>query len=283
MEKKNINYKTQMTDSDFTRLSTFITKRLGIKMGEVKRVMLQSRLQKRLSVMQYSSFEEYINYVFSSEGQKAELYTMIDLVTTNKTDFFREPVHFDFLTNTAIPQILANQSNRKNFKIWSAGCSSGEEPYTLGIVLSEYKRSNKHPDFEIFASDLSARILKKASMAIYPEERISNIPIDLKKRYFLKSKDPKNRTVKIVPELRSKVKYARLNFMDANYPINNDLDIIFCRNVLIYFNREIQLSVIGKLLSKLKPGGYFFLGHSESITDMHLPLTRIQPTIFRKN
>ena len=119
-------------------------------------------------------------------------------------------------------------------------------------------------------------------MAIYPEERISNIPIDLKKRYFLKSKDKEKRSVKIVSELRSKVKYARLNFMDADYSISNDMDIIFCRNVLIYFNREIQLSVISKLLSKLKSGGYFFLGHSESITDMDLPLTRIQPTIFRK-
>ncbi|MCK4922516.1 MAG: hypothetical protein KAS71_15795 [Bacteroidales bacterium] len=271
-----------MTDSDFTQLSTFITKRLGIKMGEVKRVMLQSRLQKRLAVLQYSSFEEYIDYVFSAEGQKAELFTMIDLVTTNKTDFFREPVHFDFLKNTAIPQFLDDESNRKNIKIWSAGCSSGEEPYTLGIVMSEYKRLNKAPDFEIFASDLSARILKKASIAIYPEDRISNIPIDLKRRYFLKSKDKEKRSVKVVSELRSKVKYARLNFMDTDYPVKDNFDIIFCRNVLIYFNREIQLAVISKLLSKLKSGGYFFLGHSESITDMDLPLTRIQPTIFRK-
>jgi chemotaxis protein methyltransferase CheR len=275
-------YKQIMTDEDFGKLSSFVYDELGIKMPYPKKIMLQSRLQKRLADLKIETFKEYIEFVFSKEGQVDEIIKMIDLITTNKTDFFREPAHFDYLTETALPEICQGRSSKKIIRIWSAGCSSGEEPYTIAIVLKEFFKDHPEFDFEIFGTDISLRILQKASTAIYPEDRISTIPLDLKRKYFLKSKDHTNKTVRLIPEIRSKVAFQRLNFMDSYYAVEKEFDIVFCRNVLIYFDRETQQQVITKLSSKLKPDGIFFLGHSESITNMKVPLRQIKPTVFRK-
>jgi len=273
-------YKTKLDDSDFRRLSEFIYTELGIKMPDVKKIMLQGRLQKRLSDLQKNSFKDYIDFVFSKEGHE-ELINMVDIVTTNKTDFFRESVHFDFLTNRILPEYLQS-TNRPNLKVWSAGCSSGEEPYTLAMVLSEFKELNKDFDFQITGSDISTRMLSKAVAAIYSEERVAPVSMNLKKKYLLRSINDEKRTVRIVPELRKKVNFTRVNFMDNAYPLNGMFDVIFCRNVLIYFDRKTQENVINKLCSKLKPGGYFLLGHSESISNYRVPLKQIQSTIFIK-
>jgi len=175
------------------------------------------------------------------------------------------------------------QVRRQNYvKVWSAGCSSGEEPYTLAIVLSEFAKRFRGFDFQILGSDLSTIVLEKAVTAIYPEERVSVIPMDLKKKYLLKSKDRTKPTVRIVPELRAKTSFMRLNFMDDFYDVPNNFDIIFCRNVLIYFDRSTQEKVINKLCRHLKPGGYFFLGHSESVTGINVPLKQLKPTVFKR-
>ncbi|OFX75677.1 MAG: chemotaxis protein CheR [Bacteroidetes bacterium GWE2_29_8] len=283
LQKISNIYKAQMTNADFDKLSKFIYTTLGIKMPDVKKLMLQSRLQKRLSELNFASYAEYISYVFSKEGQANELTNLMDIVTTNKTDFFREPTHFEHLTQVILPEFINYYSGKRVLKVWSAGCSSGEEPYTLAIVLTEFAKKNPNFDFSIYGTDISSRILNKAMIAVYGEDRISDIPIELKSKYFLKSKDRIKKTVRVVTELRNKVKFERLNFMDSNYSSVNELfDIIFCRNVLIYFDRDTQESVINKLASKLKTGGYFFLGHSESITNMKVPLKHIKPTIFAK-
>jgi chemotaxis protein methyltransferase CheR len=275
-------YKQVMTDEDFGKLSSFVYEELGIKMPYVKKVMLQSRLQKRLADLKIGSFKDYIEFVFSKEGQESEIIKMIDLITTNKTDFFRESSHFDYLTTTVLPEFCSEKRNKKTIKIWSAGCSSGEEPFTIAIVLKEFFQNHQDIDFEIFATDISLRILQKATTAIYPEDRISTVPASLKRKYFLKSKDQTNKTVRLVPEIRSRVTFQRLNFMDQYYAVEKEFDIIFCRNVLIYFDRDTQQQVITKLASKLRYDGIFFLGHSESITNMKVPLRQIKPTIFRK-
>lgn len=286
-EKESLNslsavYKIQMPDSVFERLSNFIYKQYGIKMPPAKKVMLQSRLQKRLREMQMNSYEEYCDFVFSKEGEALELIHMIDVVTTNKTDFFREPTHFDFLRQVVLPEFVAREKHKTTLKIWSAGCSSGEEVYTLSIVLADFMDTNKKLDYSIFGTDISTRILQKAIEAVYTEERIANIPLETKRKYFLRSKDRNNPMVRVIPELRKKSYYQRLNFMDDSYNINESFDIIFCRNVLIYFDREIQQKVINKLCTHLKTGGYFFLGHSESITGMQVPLVQLKPTVFMK-
>jgi chemotaxis protein methyltransferase CheR len=279
-EVNNI-FKAKLSDKDFERLSNFIFTEYGIKMPPVKKTMLQSRLHKRLRELNYTDFETYVDYVFSKEGQ-TEVIHMIDVVSTNKTDFFREPIHFDFLLETALPDFIQKFGTRRPLKIWSAGCSSGEEPYSLAMTVSEFKEECPNLDYSILATDISSRILKTGVEAIYKEQKVGVIPVSLKKKYLLKSKNRENPTVRIISPLRKKVVFQRLNFMAEYYDIPDYFDIIFCRNVLIYFDRDTQERVINKLCTKLRPGGYFFLGHSESITNIHVPLQQLRPTIFQR-
>ena len=281
---ENINaiYQARLDQKDFDKLSEFIYGNFGIKMPKEKKIMLQSRLQKRLKALNMTSYTEYIEYVFSKKGQVDEVINMIDEVSTNKTDFFREPSHFEHIHEYVLPEIFDNPVKFKKIKVWSAGCSTGEEVYTIAISLSEAKSTYPNLDFDILGTDISTRVLKSASQAIYKEERIFNIPMALKKKYFLRSKDESSKLVRLTSKIRSQARFARLNFMDSSYNINETFDIIFCRNVLIYFDRETQLKVINKLCRNLKPGGYFFLGHSESITNMDVPLIQIKPTFFKR-
>ncbi len=273
-------YKTTLTDQEFNKLSQFIQGNYGIKMPPIKKIVLQGRLHKRLKHLGMPDFKTYIDYVFSMEGEN-EIIHMMDVVSTNKTDFYREPVHFEFLETEILPKLF-KISGQSSVKIWSAGCSSGEEPYTLAIVLQEFKE--KHPgfDYHILATDISTQMLQSGANAVYKEEKIAIIPLNLKKKYFLRSKDHADPKVRVVKTLRDKVSFQRLNFMDASYQVNDQFDIIFCRNALIYFERENQEMVINKLCQKLKPEGFFLLGHSETITNMNVPLKSIKPTIFKK-
>lgn len=271
-----------MSMADFNRLSAFISQEFGIKLPPVKKTMLQGRLQKRLRALNISSFSDYISFVLSEEGKKNELIHMIDVVTTNKTDFFRENNHFEFLREWALPEYAGRSYAQETYRVWSAGCSSGEEPYTLAIVLQEFAETHPGFQYQIVGTDISTQILEKAATAIYPMERVNVIPMELKKKYFLRSKDKSNPCVRVIPGLRQKVKYQRLNFMDFQYKMEVRFDAIFCRNVLIYFDKPIQEKVISRQLVHLKPGGFFFLGHSESIMNMDLPLVQVRPTVFRK-
>lgn len=273
-------FQAKLSNSEFKKLSDFIFSEYGIKMPDVKKTMLQSRLQKRLRALQMTSFSEYVDFVFSKKGQTEEVIHMMDVVSTNKTDFFREPVHFEFLKDHIIPPLFTPGNYRRPLKIWSAGCSSGEEPYTIAIALSELKEEYPGLDYSILATDISTQMLQNGMNGIYKESRIAALPMSLKRKYFLKSKNRENPTVRVIPELRKKVTFQRLNFMEATYNLTDDFDIIFCRNVLIYFDQKTQENVIRKLTYRLKTNGYFFLGHSESITNFHLPLQQIKPTIF---
>ena len=276
------SYRAQLSDAEFAQLSAFIYNVAGIKMPPAKRIMLQSRLQKRLRELGIDSFKEYIEYLLSERGKQEELVQMLDAVSTNKTDFFRESVHFDFLRDTVLPAHYQELGARP-IKIWSAACSSGEEPYTIAMTIAEFCRGRgTQYDYSIIGTDISTKVLKMAENAVYKMEKVEGIPLDILHRYFLRSKDRENPTVRIIPELRRHVKVQRMNFMDESYSINESFDVVFCRNVLIYFDRQTQERVIGKLCTKLKQGGYFFLGHSESIMNMQLPLQPVRPTIFRK-
>jgi len=271
-------FAAQLSDSDFAKLSRFIYTQYGIKMPPEKKIMLQSRLQKRLRALCIYSFKDYIDYVFGGNNND-EVIHMMDVVSTNKTDFYREPAHFEFLRNTLLPKIV---TTKKQIKIWSAGCSSGPEVYTLGIELSEFANNHQGFDFSILGTDISTQMLKKAISGVYPEEMVEVIPLDLKKKYLLKSKDKAKKLVKVCDNIRKKVKFQRINFIEDQYPVNEQFDIIFCRNVLIYFDRETQEKVINKLCNHLKSDGIFFLGHSESITNIHVPLKQIKPTVYCK-
>lgn len=267
----------------FQKFSTFIYDELGIKLNDSKRTMLEARLQKRLRVLGLHSFEEYYTYVFSPEGMRDELAHMIDVVTTNKTDFFREPAHFDYMMDHALPELTGGNSyGRKTIRVWSAGCSTGEEPYTLSMVLSEYAESCPGFDFSILATDISTRALQSAVRAVYDEQKVQPVPMALKKKYLLRHKDKHKGIVKIIPELRNTITFRRLNFMDKDYGIQDPLHIIFCRNVIIYFDKPTQERLLNRLVSNLVRGGYLFMGHSETLNGMSVPVNQVFPTIYRK-
>jgi chemotaxis protein methyltransferase CheR len=273
-----------MSDELFQRFSRYIQSDLGIKMPPAKKTMLQARLQKRLRHLGMKHYEEYFDYVFSSEGLSAELDHMIDVVTTNKTDFFREPRHFDFLTRTVLLELYQGmgKAERSRMRFWSAGCSTGEEPYTLAMVLSEFKARREDFNFSILATDISTRVLRTAMQGIYTEEDVAPVPIGLKRKYLLRSKDPGKALVRIVPELRRMVRFGRLNFMSEDYGIQDTMQVIFCRNVIIYFDKSTQEQMLNRLCSHLMPGGYLFMGHSETLSGLKVPLRQVASTIYRK-
>jgi chemotaxis protein methyltransferase CheR len=266
---------------DFGRLSRFIYDTCGIKMPEVKKTMLEARLQKRLRSLGMHSFTDYCDFLFSAEGMEQELVQMLDMVTTNKTDFFREPDHFHYLTQTVLPEWVKRHPGG-TLAIWSAGCSSGEEPYTLAMVLSEFAARNPGFDFRILATDISTRVLEKAKTAIYSESQVEPVTIELKKKYLLRSKDRSSGMVRIVPELREKIRFRRLNFMDDDFGMREPLDIIFCRNVIIYFDRQTQEKLLQRFHHNMKAGAYIFMGHSETLSGLNVPLVSVYPTVYRK-
>ncbi len=274
----------KMTNDDFNQLSRFVTEFCGIKLPEGKKLMLEGRLRKRLNQLGLKSFKDYCKYLFSKEGQAKETIEMIDLVSTNKTDFFREAEHFDYLVKTALPNLekLGFGLPNNPLKIWSAGCSTGEEPHTMAMVLSEYGEINRAFRFSILATDISTRVLKAAAMAIYSDSKTAPIPFDLKKKYLMKSKNPADSRVRFVPEIRSKISFERLNFMELEANPSRKFHVIFCRNVIIYFDRPTQEELIHKFYNSLEYGGYLFLGHSEALTWMKLPFESVAPMVYRK-
>jgi chemotaxis protein methyltransferase CheR len=273
----------QLCNDQFSRLSKYIFENYGIKMPVEKKIILQCRLQNRLKELQFDHFKDYVDYVFSADGQLNEARHMIDLVSTNKTDFYREDDHFELLSNVILDELTAAAGFQEPMNIWSAGCSSGEEAYTIAFTIEEYQEKSRVFDYQIFGSDISGRIIKQATEAIYPEEKTVVIPGEIKRKYMLKSKDRKKPTLRVKPYIRNKTVFNRQNLIEDRYNLPDNLDIIFCRNVLIYFNRSTQEAVLKKLVNKLKTGGFLFLGHSESISGMDLPLSRVRPTVFRKN
>lgn len=272
----------ELTPQSFRRFATFITRELGIKMCENKIPMLQGRLHRRLQALGLSSLEAYQSYLFDSGNAGDELADFIDAVTTNKTDFLREAQHFTYLVDTAIPSLDADPTRPRDFKVWCAGCSSGEEPYTLAMVLSEYGERRPNFNFSIFATDISMRVLRSAHAAVYDEARIEPVPEAWRKKYLLRSRDSSKRQVRIAPGLRARVRFAHLNFMDTDYGIREIFDAVFFRNVMIYFDRPTQEAVVGRLCRNLRPNGHLFIGHSESLMNLNVPLKMVTSAVYRR-
>jgi chemotaxis protein methyltransferase CheR len=229
------------------------------------------------------TLSDYCDYLFSGEGMKEELHCMIDAVTTNKTDFFREPSHFEFLSKTAVPSLIKRGRGRAiALKCWSAGCSTGEEPYSLAMVLNDLAERHEDLRFSILATDISTKVLHAARLAIYRGDKARDIPIETKKKYLMKSRDRGEELVRITPRLRQQVEFRRLNLTE-HYELDHRMDIIFCRNVLIYFDRQKQERILERLCGFLNAGGYLFVGHSETLNGMSLPLRQSAPAAYMKN
>jgi chemotaxis protein methyltransferase CheR len=268
-------------EQEFERLGKYIMSQFGIKMPSHKKIFLQNRLHKRLRDLNINDFKAYTDFVFSPGGQKEELANMIDAVCTNKTDFFREPVHFSFLLSQGLGDYTA-RTGKKDISIWSAGCSSGEEPYTIAMIIKEYSRTNPYFDFRILATDISNSVLQHAAIGIYNSDKIDAIPANFHARYLQKGTGSYEHKFRISSDIRNRVVFQKLNLLEKDYKGIGKSDIIFCRNVLIYFEREIQYRILSQLCQHLSAGGYLFLGHSETITGLDLPLIHIKPTIYMK-
>jgi chemotaxis protein methyltransferase CheR len=266
-----------ITPEEFQWFRTLIYDESGISLGDQKRTLLASRLSKRLRDLGLDTFLEYYTKV-TEDPTREEFTRMLDLISTNKTDFFREPKHFDFLRDEILPEL----AKEKRIRIWSSACSTGEEPYTIAITLFEGVQNPAQWDFKILASDLSTRVLAKAASGVYNEDRFRDMPPDVLKRHFLRGRGDSAGLFKVKPHLASMIRFRRLNLMDDHFPIKTPLDLIFCRNVMIYFDRPTQETLVNKFYRYLKPGGYLFIGHSESLQWVTHPFKSLAPTIYRK-
>jgi chemotaxis protein methyltransferase CheR len=273
-----------MSDVEFNNLKMLIHSNFGINLTSTKKIMLSTRLSRRLKELNLSAFNDYYNLLQTSSGQVVEYNYLIDAVTTNKTDFFRENKHFELLQNDLLKKIIKEKSFSFEKKIycWSAGCSTGEEPYTLAMVLADFFSRYQTGDFEIFATDISNGVLRVAKNAVYNEIDINPIPEALRKKYLLRGKNDRKGEFRIIPSLREKVCFRQLNLMDSDFLINRKLDIVFCRNVIIYFDRQTQIDFFNKIYDVLSPGGLLFIGSSETLFNINDRFTPIGPTVYKK-
>jgi chemotaxis protein methyltransferase CheR len=268
---------------NFQRLAAFIEGYSGIKMPPTKVTMIEGRLRRRLRATGMADLKQYCDFLFEKDGLATEAIHLIDVMTTNKTEFFREPDHFRFLSEQAVPRLLTTaKAGRTALKVWSAACSTGAEPYTLAMVLAELAQQNSGLHYGITATDISTEVLDVAISGIYPEAMVAPVPPELRRRYVLRSKERSRRLVRMTPELRATVRFARINLMEVPYQVERDMDVIFCRNILIYFDKETQQAVLQHLTEHLRPGGFLFLGHSETLAGFHLPVDPVGPTVFRR-
>ena len=263
----------------FNRLAALIYDETGIKMPRTKATMLEGRLRRRVRDTGTATLNAYCDLLLADPTANGEIDHLINAVTTNKTDFFREPGHFDFLANTVLPTMV--KQGRRRIRTWSAACSTGAEPYTMAMVLDRFAEANRM-EYGILATDIDTEVLETARRGIYPAEQVDPVPSVMRQRYVAASTDRRAAKVRIAPELRSAIGFARLNLLDTHYPVGEPMDIIFCRNVLIYFDKPTQEAVVRRLCDCLRPGGYLFLGHSESIAGMDLPVKTVSYTVFER-
>ncbi len=272
-------------EEEFLRLSRFIETQIGIKMPPVKRVMLEARLRKRLRARGLPSYGEYLAYLFSPSGQQDEAVHLLDAVTTNKTDFFRESAHFDLLRTVLLPRLFPGHGaaiHAHHLRAWSAGCATGEEPYTMAMVLAEFAAEHPGFSFGILGTDVSSLALASARRAVYDACRVTPVPEPLRKRYLMRSRDPSRKLVRIVPELRERVRFQRLNLMADDLGLRESYQVVFLRNVLIYFERPLQQELVRKVCRQLDVGGYLFVGHAETLMNMDLPLAQVAQMVYQR-
>ena len=293
---------------EFKLFRTLVHERTGIWLRDGKQVMLASRLSRRLRLHGLANFSEYYAYVQKVKDSSDEIRELINCVTTNKTSFFRERHHFEFLANTVVPQIksVSRPGAPRNIRVWSGACSTGEEPYSIAITLLESLQrpqavktaSHSRPaptrtglpgltsapgswKIEVVASDIDTKVLETAVRGVYPADSLVTVVTPLQRKYFLRGTDDMQGYVKVKPDVARLIQFKRINLMDARWPLDDLFDVIFFRNALIYFNQETQDVFLRRMARYLKPGGYLFLGNSEHIPWLHDILAPLNQTMYR--
>lgn len=269
-----INRPAQMTTQQFEKLCRRVYDLCGINLKTGKEELVHSRLNKRLNALKMTGFDEYFRYL-ENEGQGKETIWMIDALTTNKTSFFREIQHFEFLREKVLPNL-----KEKKLRIWSAACSSGEEPYSIMMMLAESLPNFQSWDIRILATDICTKVLEQANQAVYSADLLQPIPQEWRKKYFV-AEDKEKLTYRVADDIRKHVRFGRLNLMER-FPMKGPFDVIFCRNVMIYFDKQTQENLVRKFYELIATGGYLFVGHSESLTGANHQYKYIQPATYQK-
>lgn len=271
-------------DREFKLFRELIFEKSGINLHEGKKELLRTRLSARIRAKDLSSFKDYYELIVKDKTD-SELMGLLDAISTNLTSFFREVNHFHFLESDIIPEIIARgrDSNNKVLRCWSAGCSSGEEPYTIILSLLNNAEISDAWNIKMLATDLSLEMLEKATRAVYAEAKIKTVPKDMIKKYFVKGTKEKQGLYRVRQEISRLVQFKRFNLMTKTFPFRHKFDFIFCRNVMIYFDKPTQEILISKFYDSLTKGGYLLIGHSESLTGIQHQFKYVLPTIYRKS
>ena len=267
------------------QLRDMVQRETGIMLPESKDVMIESRLKRRVLDLELPDLDAYLRRIFDEGGLAGELDEIIDLLTTNKTDFFREPAHFRLLTSQLIPQALARAAPgaRVTFKVWSAASSIGAEAWTTAMLLDRAARVDRRLSWAILGTDISPRVIRVARRAVYTRAELSPVPADMQRDYVMQGRTQQGRDLgRIVPELRARVRFERLNLTQPPYRVDTGIDVAFLRNVLIYFDEDMKQRIIAAVASHLRPQGHLIVGHSESMVVRQPDLAQVAPGVFRK-
>lgn len=277
-------YQDHLSERDHKRVARFIEHIAGIQLPAAKRSLIEGRLRKRQRALGHKSLHSYIDYALDSEAGKVERIQLLDAITTNKTDFYREPDHFQVLRQHVLSELARERDRgwKQPLRVWSAGCSSGEEPYTLAIEMLELRQQLPGLRFEILATDISVSSLDTAKRATYPHNRIEVMPMDLRRKYLMRSRKPEQNLVRMAPEVRKPVTFRSFNLLTDAYDFPARFDVIFCRNVMIYFNNDDKAQIVGRFSHKLVAGGLLFIGHSETLSCHGDLLQQVKPTVYRR-
>ena len=257
------------------RIRELIYQKSGIKLDVRKESLIRARVGKRMRTLGLLNQEEYLRHVIESNDEK-EIIHLLDAISTNVTSFFRDADHFDLL-KTLLKDWTA--SGQKRFRIWSSACSSGEEPYSIAMTVLESIGGNA--DVKILATDISTRVLEKAQLCMYESDKVSQIPADLKEKY-LEKPSSNNRLYKVKPIIRNMIVFKRLNLSEIPFPMQGPMDAVFCRNVMIYFDHNTRRKLLNEILRLLKPNGYLFVGHAESLIGLASGFRTIKPSVYLK-
>ena len=273
-----------LSDQDFRAIRDLIYEKSGITLSDSKKQLVTSRLARRLRVRGLASYREYYELVTRRDPQGEELREMLNAITTNKTDFFREKHHFDFMVSTFFPQCVerAKATGEKRLRIWSAGCSTGEEPYTLAMTFLSAFPNGGQWTLELLATDLDTQVLERAQGGIYPEEAIAPVSDDLQRRYFRRGTGANAGKVRVSDALRQLITFRQLNFVEHPWWVKGPFDLILCRNVMIYFNQDTQRTIVENFAQRLRPDGYLFIGHSETLNGLNHLFEPLRGTIYRR-
>lgn len=272
-----------LTIRDFADLAEFIGETSGIRITAAKKTMVEGRLRHRVRALGFADIRAYCIYLFREGGLAEEGPQIIDAVSTNKTDFFREIEHFHFLTEIALPTLaMKGIGQSEPLQVWSSAASTGAEAYSLAMTIADYAERTRALRFSILATDICRDVLETGVEAVYSDAMMAPVPAHMRARYLMRSKDRSAGEVRIVPELRRAVSFAYLNLIEVGYRLPHQMHIVLCRNVLIYFDKATQQKVLSRICESIVPGGYLLVGHSETITGFALPLRQVAPTVFER-